>query len=259
MTDPDAAHLSLVGLGVGPRGISLAGLEAARNAQHVFLEGYTALAGDTLEELEALLDNEVQPVGRAVVEGQTRLLEAARDGGCCLLVVGDPLSATTHTALEIEAKEQGIPVTVRFGASILTAAAGILGLSHYKFGRTTTLVTPRGAYFPESPYEVVRDNLAMGLHTLVLLDIREDGTCMTGPEGAQLLLDLEVKREEGVLDEGTLGAIVARAGFDDQQAWSGSLTDLSGLDCGAPMHTIVVPGEMSEFEADALERLTHGP
>ncbi len=252
MTDPATGRLALVGLGLGPRGISLSGLEAARSVDHVFLEGYTALAADTLEDLADLVGRPVEGLDRQAVEDQTQLLEAAQDGGCCLLVVGDPLSATTHTALRMAAQERGIQVELRFGASILTAAAGILGLSHYKFGRTTTLVTPQPGYFPESPYEVVRDNRAQGLHSLVLLDIREDG-CMTGPEGLDVLLQLEDRRGEGVIDPAMTACIVARAGQDDQQAWFGAVGELAKIDAGPPMHTVVLPGEISGFEQEALE------
>lgn len=252
VTDPATGRLALVGLGLGPRGISLAGLEAARSADHVFLEGYTALAADTLDDLAELVGRPVEGLDREAVEGQTRLLEAAEDGGCCLLVVGDPLSATTHTSLRMAAMERGINVDLRFGASILTAAAGLLGLSHYKFGRTTTLVTPQPGYFPESPYEVVRDNRAQGLHSLVLLDIREDG-CMTGPEGLDVLLQLEDRRQEGVIDRSTTACIVARAGQEDQATWFGPVGELLGVDCGPPMHTVVIPGELSGFEEEALE------
>lgn len=251
MSDPDTGRLALVGLGLGPRGISLAGLEAARQAEHVFLEGYTALADDTLEDLAELVGRPVEGLDREAVEGQTRLLEAAEDGGCCLLVVGDPLSATTHTSLRMAALDQGIRVDLRFGASILTAAAGLLGLSHYKFGRTTTLVTPQPGYFPQSPYEVVRDNRAQGLHSLVLLDIREDG-CMTGPEGLDVLLQLEERQKEDVIDPAMTACIVARAGRDDQAAWFGPLGRLARIDAGPPMHSVVLPGELSRFEEEAL-------
>lgn len=245
--------LALVGLGLEPGGISVAGLQVARAAEHLFLEGYTARSPEPISKLEERVGQPVEPLGRAAVEDGTRLLDAAEDGGCCLLVAGDPLSATTHTSLRLQARERSIPVRVHFAASILTAAAGVLGLSHYKFGRTTTLVTPEGNYFPDSPYDVVAENLDRGLHTLVLLDIREDGTCMSGAEAAEVMLDLEDRRGEEVLGPGREACVVARAGREDARAWRGPLGELTGLDAGEPMHSIVVPGELSVVEEEALE------
>ncbi len=259
MTEPDASSwLALVGLGLEPGGISLAGLETAKRAEHVFLEGYTARAPEPVEALSERVGQTVEPLDRAAVEDGTRLLAAAEDGGCCLLVAGDPFSATTHTSLRLQARERGIPVRAHLGASILTAAAGTLGLSHYKFGRTTTLVTPEGDYFPDSPYDVLDENLDRGLHTLVLLDIREDGSCMTAREAAEVLLELEAKRGEDVLTETTLACVVARAGREDAAAWRGPLADLAELDAGEPMHSIVVPGELSVVEEEALEAFVTG-
>lgn len=47
-----------------------------------------------------------------VEQGAGELLAGAHDSNVALLVVGDPLGATTHTDLMLRAKESGIPVTV---------------------------------------------------------------------------------------------------------------------------------------------------
>lgn len=255
MTTNDA-WLALVGLGLAPGDITLNGLNTARKAEHVYLETYTAKPPEPIHALEDRLDASITPLDRAAVEDGTQLLDAARDGGCCLLVAGDPYSATTHTALRLQAHEQDIPVIPRFAASILTAAAGTLGLSHYKFGRTTTLVTPQDDYFPESPYRVIQENLDRGLHTLVLLDIHDDGSTMTGAQGASLLLKLEEKIRAGAIADQTLGVVVARTGRQDAAAWQGSLKALAGLEAGGPMHSIVIPGELGPVEEEALSAFT---
>ncbi len=256
MSTSEDAWLALVGLGLAPGDITQNGLEAARSAEHVFLETYTARPPEPLEAIEERTGSIIAPADRALVEEGTRLLEAAKDGGCCLLVTGDPFSATTHTALRLQAREENIPVRACFAASILTAAAGMLGLSHYKFGRTTTLVTPRDDYFPKSPYRVIQENLERGLHTLVLLDIHDDGSTMRSHQAAGLLLDLEEDLQEGVLDEETPCCVVARAGHEDAMAWHGPLGAIKRLDAGGPMHTLVVPGEVSVVEEEALSAFT---
>lgn len=252
MSDHAESTLSLVGLGLEPQGISLAGRRAAREAEAVFLEAYTAKAPQPVEELEALVDGEVQPLDRTGVEDGQAIVEAALDGHAALLVAGDPLSATTHTALRLQALEAGLEVRVHHAGSVLTAVAATVGLSHYKFGRTTTLVTPSERFFPESPYEVVAGNLERELHTLVLLDVREDGSFMSAGEGARVLAELEDRRGEGVLTAEREVIAVARAGRSDEQAWLGSLEAMAELEAGEPMHSLVVPGALDPVEEEAL-------
>lgn len=251
MSDPEG-RLSLVGLGLREDGVSLAGRRAARAAEAVFLEAYTAEAPQPIASLEAMVEGDVEPLDRAAVEDGEVIVDAAREGHAALLVAGDPLSATTHTALRLQAREAGLTVDVHHAGSVLTAAAGAVGLSHYKFGRTTTLVTPQENYFPESPYEVVAANRERGLHTLVLLDVREDGSHMSAAEGAEVLSRLEDRRGEGALPPEREIVAVARAGRDDQAAWRGPLAAIADLDAGDPMHSLIVPGDVSPVEEDAL-------
>lgn len=250
--DGEQGRLVLVGLGLEEQGISVAGRRAARQADAVFLEAYTAKAPQSRASLEAMVEGEVQALDRASVEDGTKILEAARQGLCVLLVAGDPLSATTHVSVRLKALEEGLSVGVHYAGSILTAAAGALGLSHYKFGRTTTLVTPSESYFPDSPYDVVQENLERGLHTLVLLDVREDGSFMSAAQGAEVMARLEDKRGEGTLAPDRQVLALARVGADDEQAWRGSIEQIQALDAGEPMHSIVVPGQLGTVEQEAL-------
>jgi diphthine methyl ester synthase len=71
-------------------------------------------------------------------------LNLAKSSNIALLVVGDPLSATTHTDLVLRCVSNQIPYTVIHNTSILTAI-GMTGLSLYKF--TPTLSIP---FFTES-------------------------------------------------------------------------------------------------------------
>lgn len=145
--------LTLVGLGLWDENdVSLRGLEAARHADVVFVEGYTAfLGGADPARLAALVGKRVRTLSREEVEAPDELLALARTQEVALLVVGDSLTATTHTDLRLRARELGIETRVVHGASIATAVPGLLGLANYKFGRATTLVFPHGNYFPTSP------------------------------------------------------------------------------------------------------------
>jgi len=217
-------------------------------------------AGSSAERLEALLGRPVTVLGREEVERGDRILEAARKGDACLLVVGDPFSATTHVELRLRARKEGIPVSVVHGASALTAVPGLLGLQHYKFGRTTTLPFPEKGHSPDSPYDMIAENLSRGLHTLVLLDIRADkGLLMTANEGLGLLAGLERRKRGGLLGPEALVCVVARAGSESPVVRAGPLARLEREDFGPPHHSIVVPGKLHFMEAEALVELAGAP
>lgn len=55
------------------------------------------------------------------------ILDEAFDSDVCLLVVGDPLGATTHTDLVLTARKAGIKVGIVHNASIINAV-GCCGL-----------------------------------------------------------------------------------------------------------------------------------
>jgi len=247
--------LTLAGLGLGgPEDLTLRGLAAVRAADALFVESYTTpLAAETLDWLARETDRPIHRCTRTEVEEPTALLEAARDGDAVLLVGGDPLGATTHSALRQMCREQGIACRVVHNASVLTAVAGALGLQHYRFGPVATLVLPQGEYRPLSPVDKVRRNLADGYHSLVLLDIRADDPaaaprCMTATEGlAQLLA--------GGIAPDTPACVAARVGHDDEALAAGHLAELAQREYGAPPHALAVPGKLHFAEREALTAL----
>ncbi len=250
--------LTFVGLGLwDEKDVSVRGLEAIREADIVYAEWYTAfLGGASQEKLVAFFGRPVEFLDRDPLEKGDAIIEAARDKHVVLLAVGDSMTATTHVDLRIRAEKEGIATRVVHGASIATAVAGSLGLMSYKFGRATTVVFPDGNYFPTSPYDVIRDNRARGLHTLTLMDLRAaEGRFMTASEGAALLQRMEDERGEGVFDATSVVYAIVRAGSPEPLVVRGTLAALAKADLGAPLHTIVVPGKLHFVEEEAVEVL----
>ena len=249
-------ELHFVGLGLyDETDMSLAGLETARSADHVFAEFYTSkLTGATIEVLEGRIGKAIKVLDRESVETQPEMvLDAATEGKAVMLVVGDPMAATTHIDMRLQAETRGIHTRVFHGASILTAAFTELGLSVYKSGRVCTLQWPSGTYFPSSPYEQLAENHQSDLHTLVLMDIRSDeGRYMTAAEGCQLLLRYEDELGYGVTGPDALACVVARAGAPDCLRVAGRLGDLATMEFGPALHSMVVPGRLHFMEARAL-------
>ena len=245
--------LYFVGLGLSDlKDISIRGKEIVEGADSVFAEFYTSRLSD--ENINEFFGREIRILNREILEEEKVILESAEKGNTVLLTAGDPMSATTHNSLRLSAMKRGIEVKIIHSASIFTAAPGLLGLWPYKFGRATTLARPEKGFFPTSPYDVLVSNQRIGLHTLVLLDIKaEEGYFMTAGEGLSLLLRMEEKKAMGVLSPETEVGVVARAGSEHPALFFGPISSALERDFGPPLHTIVVPGELNFMEKEMLE------
>lgn len=168
--------LLLVGMGMGSLdGMTVEAQRAAKAADHRRYEAYTALwPDDELNRLEEMA-GPIQRMMRPEVEEPDELFALAKQSLVALLVVGDPLQATTHVDLQLRAQDAGIDCRVIHGISITTVVTGAIGLSNYKFGRQTTLTYPYGDWIATSPLEVLATNWEQNLHTLALLDLDPTG------------------------------------------------------------------------------------
>jgi len=246
-------ELWFVGLGLGDeRGLSRAALEVLGSCGVVFAEEYTAIAPPgTLERLSTEIGRPIERLSRAQLESEAPIVDAlAREPRVALLVVGDAFAATTHVALRLAAERAGHAWRYLPNASILTAAAGFLGLSHYRFGRTVSLPFPAPGFEPRSPLEHIGANRGGGLHTLVLLDlVPEEGRYLGAREGLELM---RARDPSGTfVSDATDVAVVARVGRPDAAGWWGALARLRRLDFGPPLHAIVVPAAELHFEESA--------
>jgi diphthine synthase len=181
MTAGNSVELPKSGLllvGMGPGRISSMTIEAknaAKSADFRRYEAYTALwPADELAKLEEDI-GDIEMVMRPEVESPTELLDLAKNHLVALLIVGDPLQATTHVDIQLQALEAGINCIVFHGISITTLVTGAVGLSNYRFGRQTTITYPYGGWVATSPLEVIAVNFFQNQHTLALLDLDPTG------------------------------------------------------------------------------------
>jgi diphthine synthase len=257
MTDR-GGRLVFVGLGLhNEDGVTVQGLHEIQAAEIVYAETYTStLSEGALDRLAARTGKTIELLGREALEDGSRILEECRRKKVALLIAGDPMTATTHVELRLRAIEQGSDTAVIHGVSVMTAVPGLLGLQHYKFGRTVTLPLPQEGYSPTSPYELIAENMSRGLHTLVLLDIHaENKRYMTANEGMHLLLDMERRTAQHAISSETLVCVVARAGSPDCVVRAGPLKEMISIDFGGPLHALVVPGKLHFMESEALRIL----
>lgn len=256
-------QIVFVGLGLhDEHGISLSGLEEVRVADKVFVEFYTNLLPSfSLERFESLAGRKLTLLSRRDLEdmnGQT-VLEAGEKGNVALLVPGDPMIATTHVTLRIEAQKLGIKTRIVHGASILSAAAGLSGLHNYKFGKSVTVPFPN-ENTSATPYSVIAENQKRGLHTFCLLDIKADEKRYLSI-GEALSTLLNVKAEEGkeAVTMDTLAVGIARAGSKDPTVKAERARLLLKYDFGGPPQCLIFPGKLHFMEAEALIVLAGAP
>ena len=254
------SEIVFVGLGLSSeKDISLKGLEEIKTASYVFIETYTSFMPNlSIERLERLCGKRLETVSRRELEEENgeKILNAAMKGKAVLLVPGDPLIATTHITLRIQAEKMGIKTRIVHGASIISAAIGLSGLHNYKFGKTVTIPFPEGSYLPETPYHVIQQNKQLGLHTLCLLDVKAGKKMfMTINQALGILRRLEDKIGKKLISDKTLTVGIARAGAEDCKVRAGALKELEKYDFGEPPHTLIFPGRLHFMEAEALKVL----
>lgn len=161
--------LYLIGLGLNLESISVEGLNAVNNCKTVYLESYTVDFPYKTEDLEKTIGKSIVKLDRKEVESN-KLVDEAKNQDIALLVYGCPLFATTHITIIEEAKKKKVKVKVIYNASVLDAL-GETGLQLYKFGKITSMPAWTSSYKPDSFVNVVRENLGIKAHSLILCDI----------------------------------------------------------------------------------------
>ena len=245
--------LYFIGLGLNnEKDISINGLEAIKKCDIVYLENYTSILNRKKEDLEKFYNEKIILARRNLVESdENEILENAKARNVAFLVAGDPLVATTHIDLFLRAKKEGIKCNVIHNSSIISAV-GVTGLQVYKFGKTTSI--PLKNEDVEAPYDVLKDNLNLELHTLFLLDLEPDEEKFLSVNDAiRYLLKVELKRNEKVFSEKTLCVGCARIGSENQVVKAGTARDLLKHNFGKQVHCLIVPGKLHFMEEEALK------
>ena len=174
--------LWLIGLGPGDlKHMTSLAVEAARSSDRRYLEGYTAILPEDQEEGLAELVGSWERAMREAVERPDDIIMEAKSRRVSLMVVGDPMQATTHIDLKMRCEEEGVPFHVIPGISATSLAVSLSGLQSYRFGRQVTIPYQYGDYLPASPLEMIVGNQMNNLHTLVLLDLDPTGMGVDAP------------------------------------------------------------------------------
>ena len=237
--------LYLIGLGLEIEDLSIKAINALKNCEKVYVENYTTKLPYSLKELESFLAkllkkkiNLEEEASRELVESSV-LLNEARKRNIALLIYGDPLAATTHSALLLEAKKKKIKVEIIHAPSIITAIAET-GLQLYKFGKVVSLPKWKENYKPSSFYEIIKENLKCKAHTLLLVDRN-----LKLKEALQELLIASNKELE------KKQILVVKLG-KSRKILKGTLAELKKVKIEEP-YCIVIPAQLHFLEKELLE------
>lgn len=274
----------LIGLGLGDaKDITVKGLEIIKKCSRVYLEAYTSVLTAGKEALEEFYGRELIIADRDCVEQDAdSILAEAAEKDVALLVVGDPFGATTHTDLILRAQQKGIAYQIVHNASIMNAV-GCCGLQLYCYGETVSIPYWTDTWQPDSFYHKIKSNRTRGLHTLCLLDIKvKEPTLesmtkkkkeympprfMSVSEASQQLLKIiqnerldcvtSSEKEQNfslAYSENTLCVGLARVGSPSQQIVAATLKEMSETDLGAPLHSLIICGDIQPLEEEYLQQ-----
>ena len=125
MENNSTTGFALVGMGPGKvESMTMEAVEVAKNADVRLYEAYTALwPEDELSKLEELI-GPIERIMRPAIERPEDLFEQAKSQCIAILVVGDPMQATTHIDFQLRAQKAGLPVRVIHGISVTTLVPG---------------------------------------------------------------------------------------------------------------------------------------
>ncbi|KAJ3648918.1 hypothetical protein Zmor_020686 [Zophobas morio] len=264
----------IIGLGLGDcKDITVNGLEIVKKCERVYLEAYTSILTCGTAALEEFYGRKLIVADRELVEqGADAILEGADNTDVAFLVVGDPFGATTHTDLVLRAQEKKIKVEVVHNASILNAV-GCCGLQLYSFGETVSIPYWTETWQPDSFFEKIVSNYKNKVHTLCLLDIKvKEPTLesltkkkkeympprfMSVSEAAEQLLQILQKKveDDGLVTANSLCVGLARIGSQNQQIVACSLEEMSKVNLGGPLHSLIIAGPvLHPLELEYLEQ-----
>ena len=246
--------LYFIGIGLNDeKDISVKGLELVKKADSVYLENYTSKINCDVKYLEQLYGKKIVLADRKLVEmdADKTILQEAKTKEVAFLVVGDVFSATTHMDLYLRAKNMAIKTIIVHNASVLTAV-GVTGLQLYKFGKVTSI--PIDNENIETPYDTLKDNRNNNLHTLFILDLKENSKdSLIVNDAIRYLLKVEMKRGERVFTGNTLCVGCTKLGSLDQIIRVGKANELLSYLFKNGMQCLIVPAKKMHFmESEAL-------
>ena len=249
--------LYLIGLGLKPDHITIEALAILKKCEKVYVEAYTSQYSEgTLDNLEDLIGKATTSLDRQQIEeGFSQVLDEAKTKEIALGIFGNPMNATTHLQIILDAKKEHVNVKIIPGLSVFELVS-FTGLERYKFGKTTSIVFHEDNFEPESFYDAIVENKKLGLHTLCLLDIKKDEEKLMSISHAVTLLErIELQREQNVLNDSIFIGLSGLSS-NNEQIKAGSMEQLKKINFSVYPQSLIVCGKLNEKEVEGLKELS---
>jgi diphthine synthase len=246
--------LFLVGIGLTGKDLSIKAIEACKRSE-LMVDRYTCLVEDRHLDLIKSLSgkSEIRVLVRSdMEEGAKEIVSKAATKDVAVLIGGDPLMATTHKILFIEAKKRNVDVEIVHSNSVLTAAIGESGLDFYRFGAIATIPKWSAHYTPVSFYETLQKNMQNNLHTLLLLDYSQElAASLSIKDSINILEKAEGKYKSGIIKDDTKIIVLNCLSSERQQKLFTAVAKARTLELGGPS-VIIVPATMTSIENEIV-------
>ncbi len=250
--------LFLVGIGLSGEDLSVRAASVLKKCGKLYVDSYTSFIGeDRIKAVEALSGKDAIALSRHDMEENARkLVGEAMSADIAIVAGGDPLVATTHKILAIEAAKQGAAFEIIHSASIATAAKGESGLDFYRFGAVCTVPMWQEHYKPVSFYETIYGNHSNNWHSLMLLDYDSaSSSSMPIAEALRILGEAEKSYAKGLISEATKVIAMVSIGMPGSQKLYGTIKAMKAQEFGAGPAVLILPARLESIEIEAMAAL----
>jgi len=248
--------LHMIGTGLSDSDISLGAVEVCKGCE-VFAETYTsAFSEKKLDYLSKIIGKNILRLGRSDLEENAgKFLSRAKQKEIALLVGGDPLIATTHKILFIDALKLGVEVKVWHSSSIVPAVMGESGLDFYRFGKVCTIPRFSAHYKPLSFYDALYTNHINNLHSLILLDYDPESlSTLSANKAIENIEKAEASYKKGVVNPASHVIVLKNLNSESEQKLFMGIDDVKKLNLKG-MITLILPAKLTKVEQEAINAM----
>lgn len=247
--------LFLVGLGLSEKEIPIGAVDVCKRCD-LYIDRYTSrVSKKSTDKIKELTGKQITTLTRQEMEeGAKTLVKNAATKDIAILFGGDPLIATTHKILYIEAKKQGVKTETIHANSIITAVIGESGLDFYRFGTSCTIPRWSAHYSPVSFYEKIETNMRNKEHTILLLDYDQNSESTLSIKEAIISLGMaEEKYKKGIINDKTKIMILHNVSMDDMRIIFTTIEKARNQNFDEGVNIMILPAELTDIEKEAVE------
>ncbi|MGC8648913.1 MAG: diphthine synthase [Candidatus Micrarchaeia archaeon] len=249
--------LYLVGIGLNNDDLTLQAISILKSSI-VYADRYTTFFDDERRAyISNIINKQIIDLNREDLEEKLGLLvERARDANIAIMVGGDPLIATTHKIIFIEARKRKVPIKVIHASSVLSAIMGESGLDFYRFGQICTISKWQTNYMPVSFYEAIEKNYKNNLHSIVLLDYDPTkNSSLPLKDAIAILEEAEKKYKKGLINDERLLFVMHKIALSEQQKLLINIKNAKKLNFANGPTALIIPANLSDIEKEVIESM----